>query len=177
MTMHEATRKALQEYVDGKAQHPNMNPNTKRAIEVFLYAEENKLELDALIAAKGGDPTKLAELVEAKGQLHTADGRAYVAARLRGEQRTRKPAIDNTYRRIRLWQRVTDIMYEDGTTQTDALNRCLEDKTEFGGYQGSFETIRSDFKRGRDDFRKVLETLGFKAGPALQKKQIRKGKK
>lgn len=166
MKHDDATHEALEEYVSGRAYHPKMTPVTKRMLEVFLFFNEHREELDALTKAKEGNATELAELIETKGELQTADARAYVAARVRGDPKRRLKCEANTFRRARLWLRVTEIVEEEGMTQAAALKLFMEENPIIG-----FDTIRSDFKRGGEELRKALEALGFKTGPAFQKKK------
>jgi hypothetical protein len=173
MTLHQATRDALRKYLNGEMHHPALTPVTKRLLEAFHFAEENQEELEALRAAEEeGDFEKLARLVETKGELRIPDGRAYVAARLRGEKRKQgaKRTIENSLRRIQLYLRVADLVREEKISEAEALRRCMGNHHEFGATT-SFDTISSDFKRGKDELRCVLESLGFKTGTAFQKKQ------
>ena len=173
MKVDEATRDALKKFLTGEVSHPAMSPFAKRMLEVFLYVDEHMDELEALReATERGDPEKLAELVETKGELRTPDARVYVAARLRGEPKRRRPAEDDILRRIFLWHRVNDLINEKGLSQSSALRLCLGDAA-----TNSFETIRSDFRQGGSELREVLETLGFSVGPALQVKEDSGGAK
>lgn len=170
MKLPVATRDALMKYLTGETHHPALPPTTRRMLEVFLFVDENHDELEALrIAREHADFNPLAELIETKGELRTPDARAYVADRLRGK--TRKPGTKltdaNMLRRILLFHRVTDLMNEDGMTQTKALQHCLENHGSLAVNGGSFETIRSDFQRGRSEFLEVLEKLGLPIGRGL----------
>lgn len=172
--LDEPTKDALRAYVDGTEPHPAMTPLVRRVIEVRLFEEDNWDELSALHEAEEkGDSEKLAELIETKGQLRTADARAYVAARVRGERRKpgNKLTEENMLRRIKLYFRVIDLIQHEGMTQSDALLRCLQDYDAFGKDGGSFETVKSDFQQGRSEWRSVLETLGFSIDPTFQVKR------
>ncbi|NRP13974.1 MULTISPECIES: hypothetical protein [unclassified Aliiroseovarius] len=169
MKLPEATRDALKKYLTGEAHHPALTPTTRRMLEVFLLADENHDELEALrIAEEHADFEPLAKLIEITGELRTPDARTFVAARLRGKKRRpgNKLTEENMLRRIRLVHRVWDLENERKMTQSQALNHCLADDGSLAQYSG-FETIRSDFQRGRSEFHDVLEKLGFPIGPEL----------
>lgn len=170
MKLPEATRDALKKYLTGEAHHPAITPTIRRMLEVFLFADENHDELEALrIAEEHADFEPLAKLIEIAGELRTPDARTFVAARLRGKKRKagNKLTDENMLRRIRLVYRVLDLMNERGMTQSQALENCIADDGSLAQDGGSFETIRSDFKRGRSEFREVLEKLGLPIGPRL----------
>ena len=46
----------------------------------------NQEEYEALTRAQDGDPSSLAQIIEAEGQLATREAREFVAARLKGEK-------------------------------------------------------------------------------------------
>ncbi|WP_108482536.1 hypothetical protein [Oceaniglobus ichthyenteri] len=48
MKLPKATRDALKKYLTGEAHHPALTPTTRRMLEVFLFADENHDELEAL---------------------------------------------------------------------------------------------------------------------------------
>lgn len=185
MKLDDATREALRD------------PVTRRLLQVFLCGKKHREEFEALREAEeNNNLEKLAELVETKGELRVPDARAYVAARLRGENRKRgnKRTIENILRRIRLFMEVQDCMHTFQESQANALRRALEMRTSF--VDMAFETyanshageepvgemrdfldqisaeaesgLREDFKKGRAELREVLESLGFAIGPALQ---------
>ena len=197
--MEEATRDALKKYLTDEASYPALKPITKQMLRLFLYADENKGELEALREAEEcRNPEKLAELVETEGMLRTPDARAYVAARVRGE--IRKPGSklteENVLRRIRLFMEVNDYMHICQEGQAHALRRAQDVRISF--VERAFEIyanshageepvgekrdfldrlsaeaesgLRDDFKKGRAELRGVLESLGFSIGPALQVK-------
>lgn len=170
MKLSEASRDALKKYLSGEAHHPALTPTTRRILEVFLFADENYDELEAVrIAKEHADFEPLAEQIEITGELRTPDARTFVAARLLGKKRKpgNKLTQGHKLRRIRLVDRVLDLMNERGMTQSQALENCLADGGYFAQDGGSFETIRSDFQRGRSEYREVLENLGLPIGPAL----------
>lgn len=197
MKLPEATRDALKKYLSGEAHHPAMTPTTRRMLDVFLFADENHDELEALrIAEEHADFEPLAELIETAGELRTPDARTLVAALLRGNKRKpgNKRTEENMLRRIRLFMEVQYHMHTFGESQAKALRRAIETRQSFvekafevhqrahGGKEPVGETsdfleklsneavsgLRGDFKKGRAELREVLKSLGFVVGPAFQ---------
>lgn len=168
MNINEPTRKVLQDIADGKKEHPIASPINRRLLQVLLFADEHKEELFALDAAEMGNAEHLAVLIQSKGELKTLDARNFVAARLRGEKRKRglKRTQDSIVRQIMVFQKANELMQEGGLTQSEAIQKLMDD-----GYVTSFssETVRSDFTRGKAEFRKLLKAFGLPIGPALQK--------
>jgi len=168
MNLDEVTRRAFQDFVDGRRHLPDASPLTKRLVEIILFIDQNKDELDALAAAKNGNLEPLAKIVESKGKLQVLDARSFVAERIRGakKQQGGARAQDNIFRRVQLFMKVSDLIAEEGLTQSTAIQRLMSE-----GFvtSKSFDTIRSDFRLGRKEFYEVFDALGFKVESLEQK--------
>lgn len=166
MGLSKAGVKALRDILEGNTPHDELSPLTRRLVEIFLFVEENRDELDALVAAEAGDFSLLADIVEKGDRLELTDVRAFIAARLRGDRQTRQKSFEQKLRRIQTFLLVNNFVHERGLSQNKAYEKLMDDGH---AISQSVDTVKCDYYRGRDELREVSEALGLPIGKALQK--------
>lgn len=166
MKLDKATSDAIRDILEGRSQSHELSPITRRMLEVVLLVSDNCDELEAMRAARSGDPSALSVLIETGVDMQFPDTRAFVAAKVRGDNGRRKKADDLVLYRIQAALRILDYVHGHGLNQAQAIRKFMDDGH---ATSPSFDTVKSDFTRGREELRSVFETLGLPIGEALQK--------
>lgn len=143
-------------------------PVEDQLTQIISHAEKHERELAALEAAEGGDADDLAQIIEEKGRLGTVEAREYVSARLQGvpSKRGVKATEAKVIQRLQLFVDVTDLMIRYQLNQSQAIRKYMDEALDF---PTSFDSVRSEFQLGRDQFFKLCETLGIEIVPLVGK--------